>query len=603
MAGRGRRRRAALLLLVSGVSIALSLAAFFGHALRSLELGTVDTRFSLRGSLGQPKDVVVVAIDSATFGDFGNRVQWPFPRRYHARVINAIAAGHPRAIAVDIQFTEPTDVADDNALIQSVAHAGHVVLAATEVDAHGNTNVFGGSSIVQQIGAHVGSALLAPDADGVIRRVADATDNLTTFSLAAAAVARGQPVPPPRPTVNWIDFAGPAGTVKTYSYGSVYLGKVPPSAFRGKVVVLGPTAVSLQDIHSTSVGSGTPMSGAEIQANAIESALEGFPLQSAPNWLDVLLIVLLGAVPLAGLRMRALYSPLVPLAAGLLFAWGTQIAFDHGTVVNLTSPLLALVLATIGTLVVSYVLETFERALTREVFARFVPEAVVDQVLDRTGGTLRLGGEKVFGTVMFTDLRGFTTFSESREADEVIGLLNRYLSLMTDVVLAHAGTLVTYTGDGFMAVFGAPLPQSDHADRALAAAREMLEEKLPAFNASLQAEGHDARFKMGIGLNSGEFMSGNVGSERRLEYTAIGDTINTASRVEGMTKGTPYALYLAGSTREALNEPPDDLVYVGEMAVRGRAQPIEIWSLVGERIRKVDWELETAPPPPAAAQA
>jgi adenylate cyclase len=167
---------------------------------------------------------------------------------------------------------------------------------------------------------------------------------------------------------------------------------------------------------------------------------------------------------------------------------------------------------------------------------------------------------------------------------------------MSDAVLAHGGTLVTYTGDGMMAVFGAPLPQPDHADRALAAAREMLEVRLPAFNAWLGEQGYDYRFKMGVGLNSGNFMSGNVGSERRLEYTAIGDTINTASRIEGMTKGTPYAFFMAGSTREALNDPPDDLVYIDEMAVRGRANAIAIWSLTSELIRKDDWQSEVAKP-------
>ena len=153
---------------------------------------------------------------------------------------------------------------------------------------------------------------------------------------------------------------------------------------------------------------------------------------------------------------------------------------------------------------------------------------------------------------MFTDLRGFTTFSEGLEAEEVIGLLNGYLGEISDAVLAHGGTLVSYLGDGLMAVFGAPLPQDDHADRAVAAAREMLEERLPRYNETLLARGFERGFKMGIGLNTGEFMSGNVGSQRRLEYTAIGDTINTASRIEGMTKGTPYALYFADSTKEAL---------------------------------------------------
>ena len=157
-------------------------------------------------------------------------------------------------------------------------------------------------------------------------------------------------------------------------------------------------------------------------------------------------------------------------------------------------------------------------------------------------------------------------------------------------------SLVTYTGDGIMAVFGAPLPQEDHADRALAAAREMLEVRLPAFNESLQEQGHDYRFKMGVGLNTGDFMAGSVGSERRLEYTAIGDTINSASRIEGLTKGQPYALYLAGSTKEALLVPPEDLVYVDDMSIRGREHTIPIWSLTSDLIQKEDWESEVAKP-------
>jgi adenylate cyclase len=182
----------------------------------------------------------------------------------------------------------------------------------------------------------------------------------------------------------------------------------------------------------------------------------------------------------------------------------------------------------------------------------------------------------------------------------VIGLLNRYLGIMSDVVLAHGGTLVTYTGDGMMAVFGAPLPQEDHADRALAAAREMLEVRLPAFNDWLHEEGHEYSFKMGVGLNSGDFMSGNVGSQQRLEYTAIGDTINTCSRIEGMTKGTPYAFYMSGSTKEALTEPPNDLLYIDEMPVRGRSHTIEIWSLSSDLILKQDWESEGGAKPAAA---
>lgn len=592
---RSRRSRIGLFTVVGLIATALSLVAFGTHVLNSLELTTVDARFSIRGSTGQPKDVAVVAIDPKTFGDFKNKVQWPFPRRYEARVINHIAAQHPKAIAIDIQFTEPTDVTDDNALITAVANARNVILSDTETNSHGHTNVFGGNI---PPGSYPGSTLFPEDSDGEIRRMANSINDLTTFSIAAAALAQGKKVPPPRGGTHWIDYPGPPGTVKTYSFSDVYFARVPKDAFTGKVVVLGPTAPSLQDLHSTAAG--PLMAGAEVQADAVETALRGFPLSGAPGALNVLLIVLLGMLPVLMIRLGAVWSSIAAIAAGTAFAVGVQLSFDHGVVVSFVYPLLALALSAVGSIVVFYVLETFERAMTRDVFARFVPETVVDQVLQRTHGELRLGGEKVFGTVMFTDLRGFTTFSEGREADDVISLLNRYLSSMSEAVLVHGGTLVTYTGDGMMAVFGAPLPQEDHADRALATAREMLEERLPAFNAWLAEQGYDYRFKMGVGLNSGEFMSGNVGSERRLEYTAIGDTINTASRIEGMTKGTPYALYLAGSTKDAFVSPPDDLVYIAEMPVRGRSHTIPIWSLSSELILKEDWESEGKPAAPHA---
>jgi adenylate cyclase len=221
----------------------------------------------------------------------------------------------------------------------------------------------------------------------------------------------------------------------------------------------------------------------------------------------------------------------------------------------------------------------FERANTRDAFARFVPESVVDQVLQDADG-LRLGGVRGEATVMFSDLRGFTSFAETLEPEQVIAALNLYLTAMSEAILDHGGTLVAYMGDGIMAVFGAPLHQEDHADRALAAARDMLE-RLEGFNDALRQDGLHEGFKMGIGLNSGPVMSGNVGSERRLEYTALGDTTNTAARLEGMTKGTPHQLYVADTTVAALRRPADDLVEVGEFEVRGRKAKIKLWSLAG----------------------
>jgi adenylate cyclase len=591
-----RRTRLRLFGVIGAVAVALTLGAYAAHLMRSLEYKTVDQRFAVRGSTGTPSNIVVVQIDETTFNDLRNTnrfAQWPFPRRYHAKVIDQIEKGHPLGIAVDIQFTEQTTLRDDNALVNAVANAKNVVLATTAVDDNGHTAIFGGDSVLKQIGARPGNALVPSDSDAVIRRVPYETSKLKSFGIVAAEAAFGHPIPKPPASSPWIDFAGPPGTLKTYSYSKVMDGKVPPSAFRGKLVVIGPEATSLQDVHATSTSGSEVMSGAEIQGNVAETALRGFPLRSLGRGWDIALIVLLGLVaPAASLRLRGWRAPAVAVAVGLAFAVVAQVAFDHGWVVLLTYPLLALVLSAIGVLVGEYLLEAFARVRTRDAFSRFVPEAVVAQVLARTDGQLRLGGERVTGTVMFTDLRGFTTFSEGLSAEEVIDLLNGYLSEISEAVLAHGGTLISFLGDGLMAVFGAPLDQPDHADRAVAAAREMLERRLPDYNATLLERGFERGFKMGIGLNTGEFMAGNVGSERRLEYTAIGDTINTASRIEGMTKGTPYALFLAESTREALTTPLDDLVYVDEMAVRGRAQTIKLWSLTSPAVQKEDWESE-----------
>jgi class 3 adenylate cyclase len=219
-----------------------------------------------------------------------------------------------------------------------------------------------------------------------------------------------------------------------------------------------------------------------------------------------------------------------------------------------------------------------ERRHVHDLFSRFVPEAVVEELLAETGGA-RLGGRALEGTIMFTDLRGFTSFSESRPPDEVIAVINRILSEQTETIMAHGGTIIAYLGDGLMAAFGAPIEQPDHADRALAAARDLVGETLPALNAWMREHGHGDGFRMGVGLNSGSFISGNVGHERRLEYTAIGDVCNTASRIEGLTKGTRHQLLFSGATLAALTEPPPDLVDVGESAIRGRQAGAELWSL------------------------
>jgi len=578
--GAGRRGTVVGLLVAAATGVAIGLATYATDAFDRLELDSVDTRFAIRGTESAPADIVVVEIDDVTFNELQER--WPFPRSLHGRLIDHLRAAGARTIAYDVQFTEPTSPREDNALIRAASRAGDVILATTEVNERGESNVFGGEEVLRGIGARAGDTRFDPDPGGVWRRYPYEIDGLESFAVAAVETQTGRQVDPDRfgDDGAWIDYHGPPGTFRTVSFSRVLRGAVPPSTFRDATVVVGPSAPSLQDVHPTPIDEGKLMSGAEIQANAISTVDRDLSLESAPWPLDAGLIVALGLVaPAAAIRLPPALAFGVALAAAAAYLAAAQLAFDGGTVLAVVYPLVALGVATVGSLGVHYVIAALGRREARDMFARFVPEQVVDEVLARSGEDLRLGGVRRDCTVLFSDLRGFTTFCEGRTPDQVIDVLNRYLSEMSDAIMDHGGTLVAYMGDGIMAVFGAPLEQPDHADRAVAAAREMLGPRRERFNAWLREQGLGSGFRMGVGLNTGPVMSGQVGSTRRVEYTAIGDVTNTAARVEGMTKGTPFQLFVSESTRAELTAQGDGLVFAGEFEVRGREGKLRVWGL------------------------
>jgi adenylate cyclase len=191
----------------------------------------------------------------------------------------------------------------------------------------------------------------------------------------------------------------------------------------------------------------------------------------------------------------------------------------------------------------------------------------------------RLPGERVEATVLFCDLRGFTTLAETLEGERVIDVLDRWFNEMGDAVLDHGGTLVSFQGDGIMSVFGAPLKMPDHATRALAAAREMLDVRLPRINAWLDEQGLvDEPRRIGIGINTGTIMSGSVGSDRRLEYAVVGDATNTAARLQSLSKESEHQIFVAQSTHDALAD-ADGLIRLGPMELPGRREPCVVWTL------------------------
>jgi CHASE2 domain-containing sensor protein len=359
--------RARPLACVALLAFAVGAAVQATGALGGLERETLKARFDVRGA-EPPDDVVVVAIDAKSFDVL--REQWPFPRSLHGRAIRRLDAAGAREIVYDVQFTEPTAPREDLALYRAIGAAGGAVLATSEVDEHGHTNVLGGDANLRRVNARAAASDLHNDSAGAITRFPSSVGGLDTLPVAAAERA-GAPALPASAFDDggaWIDYRGPPGTIRTVSFSDVVRGRFEPDLFRGRIAVVGASAPTLRDVHATPVGGDEPMAGAEVQANAIWTALHGAPLRESPAAVGLLLVALLALVaPLVGLRFPALAAGLAVPAAAALFLVGAQLAFDDGVMVGVVAPLGALVVGGVATIAWSQLAESrARRAVTRD---------------------------------------------------------------------------------------------------------------------------------------------------------------------------------------------------------------------------------------------
>lgn len=552
--------KVALLALAAAIALAAGFGTRAGDALEKIELLSIDSRFSVGGGPDVDEDRLLIV-------DFDVDKR---SRLVDARAIRRLHSYEPDVLVVDFEYAERGDPDEDSALLDAVYEAKGTLLATALIGEGGDHPIFGGEETVRSVRAQVGDSTFPVDSDGAIRRMEYKPRGIRTLAVLAAERAAGHQIAMEKDG-EWIAFQGEPGTIPTVSLSDTLGGDVPASRFEDKLVFLGyADPEGGRDVSETPVSDFTP--GAEIQATAAGTALGGFPLKSAGSGLDALLIALLGlAAPAAGLRLSA--WRVVGLGAGLLalYLLSAQLAFGSGTILSVVYPSLALVLGAAATFGVNFTLERRERKRTRELFSRFVPGAVVDRALAGENQD-----ERVEATVMFADLRGFTRFAESRPAERISEVLNRYLGEMTNAIEREGGTVVSFMGDGVMAVFGAPTPYPDHAERALRAARRMAGDALDGFNEWLGEE----RFRMGVGISSGEVMSGLVGPEGRLEYATVGDTTNVGARLEALTKETGHTILMSDATKAKL--PPEQaagLVRVGELTLPGRDAPCEAWAL------------------------
>ncbi|MCK9376759.1 MAG: CHASE2 domain-containing protein [Syntrophobacterales bacterium] len=384
-----------------------------------------------------------------------------------------------------------------------------------------------------------------------------------------------------------INFLGPAGLIPTYSAAAVMNGQVPPEALKDKVVIVGATAVGVYDLRVTPFSGTFP--GVEVQATVMDNLLQGNFIRIPPFGLVVMLLILVALGILLGLvlpRLSAAWAFIFTLIVMEGYVGINYYLFSRqGLQLELFYPLSLIVLIYLGVTMHRFLAEERERERIRKAFESYVAPAVVQEMLKHPE-QLRLGGERREITLLFSDIRGFTTMSENLDPESLVTLLHDFLNPMSNIIINQGGTIDKYMGDAIMAEFGAPLLQADHPRLACRAALEMAA-SLAALNQEWAAQGRPP-LKIGVGVNTGPVAVGNMGSDRLFDYTAIGDNVNLASRLEGLNKYYGTSLIISESTAQALG---DGFILrdLDQVRVKGKAQAAHIYELIGEG--EVDPEL------------
>jgi len=379
-----------------------------------------------------------------------------------------------------------------------------------------------------------------------------------------------------------IDWLGPPATIPTISVADLLTGKVAPASIRDRIVFVGANAAGIYDLRVTPTSPIMP--GVEKHATVAANILAGQSLQR-PDWVELLEAagILLWPLLLTWVlpRFRPVASLGIVVVLWAAYYGGVHLTFLKGLWLPLVYPSLAMALAFTGITIYRVLTEERQRLWTKRAFQQFVSPDVVEQLVDNPAA-LQFGGEVRNLTVMFLDIRDFTGYSERHTPQEVVQMLREFLTRMAEHILAQKGTLDKFIGDAIMAIFGAPIPLPDHAERACRAALAMVQEA-EALQAKWVAEGREP-FRIGIGINTGEMVVGNLGSEQLFDYTVVGDGVNVGVRLETLNKEyqTSRPIIISEATYLAAKDVLE-VRRLGEAMVKGKTVPVVAYELLGLR--------------------
>jgi len=623
-----------LIPIIIGICITLLFGSF--RIIKILPLERIETlfydiRYQLHGRTLPPINIAIVGIDDRSLEKIG---RWPWDRAKLASLVDYLKAMGARVIMLDIILSEPSK--SDKVLARSIQKAGNVMLPVV-FDFKGEfkkvqddilfDNAFpmvrkadylkifppiSAKSVLmplKEFSQHakaLGYINMFPDNDGVLRREVLALEysgemypSITLHVLrhylglpvesmilnATDSIQLGNNV---IPTDFWsrmlIHYYGPDRTFPYISVVDIFEKKVKREEIKDKIVLVGATAVGIYDLRVTPTSPAMP--GIEKHATVIGSMLRQDFITQVPNYVNVLMVLIAGILfTLLIVRMKAVFGAiLAAIFIVVIFITGYYLFFWHKLWIDLSYSGNNIV--AIYFVITAYRYATEERYARRirGMFSSYVTEKVVNELI-KNPNLARLGGERREITVLFSDVRGFTTFSEKHSPEDVVAILNEYLGEMTNIIFKWDGTLDKFVGDEIVAFWGAPVPQKEHAELALKCALHM-KQRLTELQEKWQSEGRTPLYA-GFGLNTGDVLVGNIGAEgKKMDYTVIGDNVNLGARVEGLTRKYETDIIITESTFNKVK----DFILKGifghvkvkgleRVVVKGKKEPVAIYEI------------------------
>lgn len=616
--------------LIKYLIISLVIFVIFGilsytNFWQNLEHKASDVFFLLRGTQQISDNIVIVEIGDDTFNTLNER--WPFPREFHAKLIENLEQAGARQIIFDIEFTERTNINSDSKLAATIAKYDNIILSGKLIRTKYNNSVreqlLSPIQMLMQTGTKWGTVNISADPDGFVRRyeLFQHRGEEIKLSIGALAIAQLNKIDPlsedvqnyakffkigkdliPKVTSKsmLINFYGPAKTFNTFDFSDVIddstfttnfeqeieteldqYYKIAEN-FKDKIVLIGLTSVEFHDTHHTPFFSENKqlMPGVEIHANFLETVIRNDYLHKVtfiPYFLLFILLTLL--LFLFNSSIRPTISIFINIALILGYLGLSYFLFNNKNflIPILEVPLLVFIVYIIG-LVMQYVQTVKERKFIKQAFGQYIAPELVEELISDPK-KLEYGGSQKEVTVLYSDIVSFTPYTESHTPKETVDILREYLTEMVKIITENKGTLDKFVGDEIVAIFGAPVELEDHAYWACKAAMEM-RNRMTELQDKWDSEKRDP-FEIGIGINTGVVTVGNLGSEQIFDYTAIGDNMNAGARIEALTRDyeTKHNIIISESTYEKVVDKVNAR-FIDDATVKGKKDIIRIYELI-----------------------